>query len=66
MPALKLMKILLIFLIASFLNACAEQATRPENLTSTCVFPNKQVAPGWVCGQLDNVIKAGTDKYCNR
>jgi len=41
LPALKLMKILLIFLIASFLNACAEQATRPGSLTSTCVFPNK-------------------------
>lgn len=51
MPVLKLIKILAIPLIASYLLACAKQANRLENLTPSCVFPNKQVAPGWICGK---------------
>ena len=51
MPALKLIKILHIFLLASHLLACAQYATQVENLMPACVFPNKQVAPGWICGK---------------
>ena len=48
---LTLIKFLIIpFLIINLL-ACVQQSTQPGNSVTVCVFPNKQVAPGWICGE---------------
>jgi len=41
---------ILTVLVVNFL-ACAEQAVQPENALPACVYPNRQAAPGWVCGK---------------
>ena len=43
-------KIFIIF-IALNLIACVEHQARPQNVLTTCVFPNHQEAPGWICAE---------------
>lgn len=43
-------KIFIIF-IALDLIACVEHQARPQNVLTTCVFPNHQEAPGWICAE---------------
>ncbi len=50
-PALTLIKIPFAFFLMFNLLACAKQAIQPENILPACVFPNRQAAPGWICGE---------------
>lgn len=45
------MHLLNIILLSIYLSACTQSTTYPDNRAKTCIFPNKQIAPGWICGE---------------